>query len=51
MFAFLVGGEDQFPKEKNQSVGMCLSGKSLASVRWGKKDPERDFLGSCAGRC
>lgn len=51
MFAFLEGGEDQFPKEKNQSAGMCLSGESLASVKQGKKGPEKDFLGSCAGGC
>lgn len=43
MLSCLVGGgEDQFPKEKkNQSVGMCLSGESLASVKWGKKDLEK----------
>lgn len=48
-FAFLVGGEDQFPKEKNQSFGMCLSGESLASVKWGGKTQKKIFLGRVLG--
>ena len=52
MFCFPHRWWRSISPRKHQSVQMCLSGESLASVKWeGKKDPEKDFLGPWAGGC